>query len=331
MSNSMSTNVSYEDTFSGPAIPPGWVLTVTGLVEVFLTASAILGNLLFVTVFCLQKKLRTTINTMLFNLSITDLISPILVSSLTGDGFLKRLWRFGYSLCVINKVLHRILLETSLWLTTCVAINRYICIVHHEKYHRFSNRKTLSFALMFSWCFPVATQVYLHTRPNAFRYVEGIFPCVLNVSGVFTLASLTVQIVLTVYSYLAVFLFIRRSRNRVQAHSAGDDTSTNNSKTPSLQEIRTLKVLMAVFLLIIFGYIPVPLVGSIFKALGRPEGLAFLILLHPAIHIGGAVNPILYGISNRNVRESYRQILTGQKIFGRPCCGVNAESQVSAI
>ncbi|XP_070562384.1 cannabinoid receptor 1-like [Ptychodera flava] len=117
---------------------------------------------------------------------------------------------------------------------------------------------------------------------------------------------------------------------RIQAHSAGEETLTNNSKTPSLQEIRTLKVLVVVFMLIIFGYVPAPLSSVIVRITGKKVMPELLFLLYPAIHIGGSVNPILYGLSNKNIRDAYRQLFTGKMTVGRLCRSVDDDSQVSA-
>ncbi|XP_070564488.1 G-protein coupled receptor moody-like [Ptychodera flava] len=323
MNDTVSENVS--STSSLPQLPKpqenSWLTTYAGSVEVMLAATALFGNTLFIMVFCLQKKLRTTTNMMLVNLSITDLISPILVSSVAADSFFFRRWRASFSYCALHNALHPTLLEVSLWLTACIAVNRYICIVHNDKYHRLNNKVTLSIAIAICWCFPITLNVYLFSEPNSVVYVPDLLACLATVDKRVFTALLVAPSLVTVASYFFIFLFIRRSRQRIQAH--GEEVQSNN-KAPSLQEIRTLKFLVALFLLIILGYLPIPVSVAILQRLGKSPTSVY-VAVYPSLHIAGSINPILYGMSNKSVRESYKFLLTGQMIFGRTCCTVQQE------
>ncbi|XP_070564564.1 protein trapped in endoderm-1-like [Ptychodera flava] len=117
--------------------------------------------------------------------------------------------------------------------------------------------------------------------------------------------------VFTIIFYILIFVYVRKSRKRVQVYP-GPSTSTNNGQ--NAQELRMLKVLLAVSFLVVMGYLPYAVLVNIYVSLKMPPTAEVFILLYPCIHIAGVLNPVLYGASNRNFRVAYRELLTG-KLF----------------
>ncbi|XP_070564508.1 trace amine-associated receptor 8-like [Ptychodera flava] len=140
---------------------------------------------------------------------------------------------------------------------------------------------------------------------------------------------MAIPCIVTVLCYCLIFVFIRRSRQRVQAHGTTGPGNTSN-KAPSLHEIRALKVMVVVFLLILLSYLPIPMSVGIHKMMGKKPPISVFHVIYSSQHIAGSVNPILYGMSNKRIRDGYKSFLSGEMIFGRECCRVEREDSRSS-
>ncbi|XP_077982011.1 melatonin receptor type 1C-like [Glandiceps talaboti] len=293
-------------------LPQVWVTTLTGVVEVIFTMAALIGNGLFIGAVILKKKLRTLANLFLLNLSMTDIVAALLVSSVTSGSFLNHGWYLSLDYCIFHNILHPALLGVSICLTTFIAINRYIYVVHNDKYHRVTNKLTVCLAIAIAWIEP--TVVHAVRVAKTSKYHSTAFRC----RGITT----QLEFILTFYipcsvsclCYVLIFVHVYQSRRKIQTHTS---QQTANNKGPNLQEIRMLKVLVAVFILVCMGYLPyIVLVNVSQEVIGqRPPGEAFL-LLYPCIHLAGVLNPILYGANNKQFRDAYKDLLKIRIIFG---------------
>ncbi|XP_077985384.1 uncharacterized protein LOC144440029 [Glandiceps talaboti] len=136
--------------------------------------------------------------------------------------------------------------------------------------------------------------------------------------------------VVVVICYILIFRFVRKSRHRVQASMTNQPTNSvsNGKKIRSAQELRVLKILLAVFGLILLGYLPFIVLITVARALDVSVNDT-MILMYPCVHIAGAVNPILYGVGDRRILTAYRKLFSGQLIFGkrvRQSTGINANA-----
>ncbi|XP_070564562.1 trace amine-associated receptor 6-like [Ptychodera flava] len=130
----------------------------------------------------------------------------------------------------------------------------------------------------------------------------------------------------TIIFYISVFVYKRKSRKRVQVYPV-QSTSTNNGQ--NAQELRMLKVLLAMSFLVVMGYLPYAVLVNIYISLKRPPPAEVFIILYPCLHIAGVLNSVLYGASNRNFRVAYKELLTG-KLFCSKVIGQNGSERPSA-
>ncbi|XP_070564567.1 histamine H2 receptor-like [Ptychodera flava] len=132
---------------------------------------------------------------------------------------------------------------------------------------------------------------------------------------------------ITIIFYILIFVYVRKSRKRVQIYP-GPSTGGNNGQ--NAQEVRMLKVLLAVSFLVVMGYLPYAILVNVYVTLKKPPPAEVFVLLYPFVHIAGVLNPVLYGASNRNFRVAYKELLTG-KLFCRNIISQNeSEGQPSA-
>ncbi|XP_070562416.1 melatonin receptor type 1A-like [Ptychodera flava] len=294
-------------------MPAIWTTQVSSTIELAFAVITLLGNFVFVGAVIFKKKLQTLGNAFLVNLSFTDIFSALFVSTFSSDSQLRRGWHLGYTMCVTHLTFHPIAIGASLYSTACIAMNRYFFIVHRNYYDRITTKLTLTLGVLFTWALPTAIHGYGIQR-NAL-YHPSIFRCRADVSELEFAVTLYFPSVVTVVFYALIYTYIRKSRKRVQAYP-GQSTSSAN-KGPNQQEIRMLKVLIAIFLLVLLGYLPYMFILNIYIAMGKLPPLDALILAYPSRNLAGALNPILYGCSNKNFQIAYKELLKGKLFRGK--------------
>ncbi|XP_070573615.1 melatonin receptor type 1B-B-like [Ptychodera flava] len=307
-----STTESTTENFQ-ISLPSVWATQLAGTIEVIFSVIAIFGNFVFVAAVILKKKLRTLANIFLVNLSFTDILAALLVSSFSIDSFFRREWHLGHGLCVVHAILHAYFSSTSLYLTAFIAINRYIYIVHRHKYKSVTHKVSVTVMLIFAWMFPLV--MFSAVIPKNAEYYPSILRCQVNSSeqlltfAVTGIVGFYLPSVITLICYTLIFVSVRKSRRRVQSHS-GHNTGTHVG--PSQQEVRMLKVLVAVYLLILMGYLPFVVFINVKWVLGLTPSPNVVLTIYPSLHVAGVLNPILYGANNSNFRDAYKEFLSGK-------------------
>ncbi|XP_006815774.1 melatonin receptor type 1A-like [Saccoglossus kowalevskii] len=309
MNNSNSTTENSDITAANEA--PKWVTQFTGYIELIFTVVALFGNIVFVVAVLIRKRLRTTANLFLVNLAFTDIIAALLVSTFAAAAHLRRGWFWGHTYCIVHSVIQPFLLSISLYVSACIAFNRYVYIVHREKYQKINNKFSVVIFLLFSWLFPIIVRGQQFLK-SPFFYSSSVYRCRYSTTQVITALIIYVPCAIVVICYTRIFIYVRKSRLRVQAHQQSlPNTATNNTpKGPSKQELRMIAVFSSVFILILMGYLPFIILVSVYQAKGQRPPVGITILLYPCLHLAGVLNPIIYGLSNRHFRAAYKDIFT---------------------
>ncbi|XP_077985133.1 melatonin receptor type 1B-B-like [Glandiceps talaboti] len=315
-----STNATVKLPTPTIRMTPEWATLFSASLETIICTGGLIGNILFIAAVMTKKKLRTYSNIFLVNLSITDLIAILFVCIPSTDSYFNRGWRFGRNYGILHNYLHPTLLSISLWLTMFVAVNRYVYIVHNSKYGTVTNRLTVTLALVLAWLVPAAVVLDNFVQkpssqyvPLAFRYTSTFTK---TRSVIFVCTLFYVPSAVAILCYFFIFIYVRKTRMRMKAHNENNPTtSANNHGGPSAQEVRMVVVTLAVFVLVMFGYLPFVILLFVCKAMGKPIPIGSMVLIYPLIHVCGLVNPILYGITNRHVRAAYKAVI----VWKLPC------------
>ncbi|XP_077991569.1 melatonin receptor type 1A-like [Glandiceps talaboti] len=314
-----ATNATTKQLTSALRLTPIWATLLSASFEIIICIGGLIGNVLFITAVLTRKKLRTYSNIFLINISVTDLIAIIFVSIQSADSYIQRGWRWGHVYCVIHNYLHASLLSISLWLTTFVAVNRYIYIVHKPRYQHVTNRATVILGLAFAWMLPIVLVCDDFIRKPSSTYVASAFRCIsIPLAAPVFVVLFYVPSVIAVLSYIFIFIYVRRVRIRIKAHDRNNPNSTANKKDgPSSQELRMVVVTMAVFFLVTLGYMPFVLLLAAYQAMGKRAPPLYMVLLYPLLHVCGLMNPILYGATNRNFRAAYGELIKWKFLRGK--------------
>ena len=185
--------------------------------------TGIFGNSLVLLSVGLSRKLRTVTNAFVFNLSAADLLTCLslplyIVAILSNDGYL-----LPHSICVLNAFVSVICIGASVNTLACIAINRLILITKSRAvYQKVYKQRHIALMIAMIWGFPGCIVLIPIVSPFAdFGYEVKYSVClwVSNPGYALVVASTfyPLQLAITIYSYVVVFLHVQRSSRAIAA------------------------------------------------------------------------------------------------------------------
>ncbi|XP_072028465.1 octopamine receptor beta-2R-like [Amphiura filiformis] len=288
----------------------------------------VLGNMLVLVSIIITKRLRTTTNIFVFNLSVADLATCLMLPLST---VLPILSLDGYplhnTLCVFSAFMMITCIGTSVNTLACIAVNRLLRITKTlEFYYRIYKTVNIVAILFATWASPAAVaMVPLVSSVGTLGYEPKYGICLwLSDSGIYTFLAVLVcypiQLTLMLYSYGKVFYYVRNTSralvesDNVQTLSAQISQSNmhryQNSNTSLVLKHRLAKRQIALtknlfcvvcaFLLCLTPYalnLVVPCSGE-----ALPYSAAILTF-------NSCVNPIIYAAKHPDFKRSFKEIL----------------------
>ena len=115
---------------------------------------------------------------------------------------------------------------------------------------------------------------------------------------------LSLPIIITAYCYIRIFLFWRQVSLKVAAMSKQNNTNQSNS-------MKLAKLMFTLFFIYVLSWIPFGVVVNFDRDNTYSEIIHKLVVF--IAHGNSTINPILYGLSNRQFKEAYINLL--RKIF----------------
>lgn len=118
-------------SFRGQYEPPlFWIIFILGAV----------GNLMVVWIYTtVRNRLKTMTDVYLLNLAVADLLFLCMLPFWAVDAI--KGWDFGTGLCKVVSAVYKINFFSSMFLLTCISVDRYIAIVQVTKAHNLKNKR----------------------------------------------------------------------------------------------------------------------------------------------------------------------------------------------
>ena len=277
-----ATNVVLTRATLAPDVPQS-LITAGAVIIIIVACIGILGNTLVIAAVFLHKKLRSVHNVFVVNLAVADLVVNIFIDPILVVGGIDRgpFFYKHYWFCEAIAAMVVISCITSIFSIACIAVERYVFICHNAKHGTLYSKVTLPFIVGGLWLYAL-----LFDLPN-FKFIGWgghsfkveLLLCAIdfdkaNESGynyfIFVFGFLIALIALF-FCYIRIYVFVRKSRTRMQAHYAqnsGISLASNTSNSAAsicttgtgieMADTRVLKVtavILAVFCLMWTPYI----------------------------------------------------------------------------
>ncbi|XP_069120182.1 melatonin receptor type 1A-like [Argopecten irradians] len=308
-------NFSTDDLLSSPLenYPVQSIMFLVALVMSCIVG--IVGNTLVIGAVIVSKRLRTTGNMFIVNLAVADLIIVTIVEpfNILGviDGpyfFVRNVWW-----CHTLSVVCVMSCSSSMMNLAAIAVNRYIMINKNHYYNQiFTKGKTLLL------CVLVWFVAFLIELPNLAGWGGHTFDLKTLGCSFDRLISLSYTIFLSVmalwlplmvimFCYLKIYFYVKKSRLQMEKQMK---TQTKKEKKKSKRQrdnVNLARTFFIVFLTFLICWTPYDLTLFFDRGDRWPSWLYTLFL--QIGHFNSSLNSILYGATNRNFREGYKQFL----------------------
>ncbi|XP_054158355.1 histamine H2 receptor-like [Oppia nitens] len=127
---------------------------IKATIVLLITIAVIVLNTLMIVVLHSKnysRYLRDLPKILMTSLSLTDLAVGILVTPISLISIVKQCWPWSPTVCAIEALLIAALFHESTLSLLCIAIDRYICIIHPLRYHTLMTKKVSLFHIYYNY------------------------------------------------------------------------------------------------------------------------------------------------------------------------------------
>lgn len=210
---------------------------------------------------------------------------------------------------------------TTILTITMIAYNRYKLVLDPSTYRNLYTKRNIIIMLVLAWIVPI-----ILLSPALFRvwgnfgYVPELVTCNLTFDEnsrlfrIFLLATRALMpCVVIMYLYAMIFRATHRSHQRLQCVNRSVFISYDARKHKNLKkEMRLTKMMMAIFIVFIISYFPCTISSIIDWKNTLSKNFHMYCVI--SVYIGSAVNPVIYGLMNKQFRNEYKNILTCSRV-----------------
>ena len=329
--DNMAANISETDIISNEQMTV--IKTFTILTSLFGTV----GNLLTIIAIVKGKFHQNPCYLFVLNLNICNLIHCLIFHPIIAIRAFHEIWTSASAQCVAFSYGLFVNLGTELWGYVLITLNRYFCVVHYGLYSTlYGQAKYLVIQIVFCWLFyPVVFLLPLADLWGHFIYAPQKLVCH-PFNGVdcggfclfIFVSALVTTLPLILYCYSAIIYTYVRSRRKVGHKIARDTTSTYNNSTMMIlsvnskpenserqkkrSELRMAFTIMVVIL--VFGSCRLPFMILYLYDPSMTKVKPFIHTL--LIYVGSSsnwINPIIYSMTNNQIRDTLKRFLFGLK------------------
>ena len=272
---------------------------------------AISGNISVCYAVYRNQRLRSLANMFIVALAVSDLLISVSCMPLSVATVVQSRWVFGTTVCQLQGFAIFTFGMSSLNTMGIIAISRYFCVVKPTRYIVLFRKQRILMYTAAVWCMALIGSVPpLIFQTGGYTFQPGkamcMYPFQSNIAYtvfiecVFVAAPFT----LITFCYAKVFYTVSRS-NRVF-------TQENNPEhlRANVEEAKVTKTLALVMTSFALCWLPISIMDCIDAARGEPTLPRNMYLTYGFLaYLSSAVNPFIYGATNRRFRQEYKTIL----------------------
>ena len=269
-----------------------------------------LGNLMTIIAVINTKALRTGANIFIISMSVFDMMFVIMLLPTYLTAYWNNAWVLGKAYCNIYAVVGASAVGGNVMSLSGTAVSRYLKIVHPRASSLIFGRKLYTAILVCSFLsvplvllLPGITGVW-----GTFGYNPHTIDCTfLNDNSGYTpfimACCIIIPIMFISYCYLRILYKVCSNRRKIQAaRKAADGHQQQSIMREDLCYTRMMVFIFAVFLL---SYAPY-FINIMIDPYAEDMTMRFLTMA--LFWLSSCINPVLYGLLNRNFRQAFVNI-----------------------
>ncbi|XP_067137684.1 G-protein coupled receptor moody-like [Centruroides vittatus] len=291
----------------------------------------ITGNLLTIIALLRCPRVRSATATFIISLCLADFLFCSINLPFSASRFIHQKWIHGDTLCVLFPFLRYANVGLSLLSITAITVNRYILISHQHLYDKIYRKRYIALMIVFVWTFSIVMLFpTLLGKWGRFGYDPTILNCsILEKDGkspktfLFVL-GFVIPCIAIVVCYARIFWVVRSSQQRMRVHSETKEQQRNREMKQKKDEWRITKMVLFIFCSFLLCYLPITIVKVADKNVRYPE---LHIIGYILIYLSACINPIIYGVTNKQYRQAYKTVLLCRRPRTLSVSGTNCPAQ----
>ena len=290
-----------------------WVICETAAYLLVILV-AIVGNSLILLAVYRNSQLRTVPNYLIVTLALSDIFLLFLCGPQSVSVAIVGYWPFNDYVCQAQGYFVAFFACASLQIVSLTAINRFYKIVRTKSYKRiFTKQKTV---IMIGICFLLASLQPLPYFLSGRRYLfhPGKMFCFqtteISIPNFLGYVYLGVPATTLAVCYFLVFKEIRKHQHNVRRNLQSSSTNENITS----RDIKITKILFVTVVGFLACWTPIAVIDFMDTFRGKvsfPRQVYFFYLV--SANLSAFINPIVYGLLNKNFREEYKKMIFFRK------------------
>ena len=268
-----------------------------------------MGNLMTIIAVIKTKALRTGANIFIISLSVFDMMFVTMILPVRMSEVWNNAWILGKAYCSIHVIVGTLAVGGNVMSLSGTAVSRYLKIIHPKASSLIFGRKRYTSILVCGFLsvpalllLPAITGIW-----GTFGYSPHTIDCTfLNDNSGYTPFMMACCIIIPIMSisfcYLRILCKVCSNRRKIQAARNADGQQQQSTMREDLRYTRMMVFIFAVFLL---SYTPY-FINILIDPYAEDMTIQFvtMALYWPS----SCVNPVLYGLMNRNFRQVFINI-----------------------
>ncbi|XP_070581629.1 allatostatin-A receptor-like [Ptychodera flava] len=273
----------------------------------------LVGNTLVIFVVLKERKMKTTTNLFILNLSIADFLFLVLSVPFTAVSYALPSWPFGSVMCKIANYLQFVNLYASVYTLMVMSFDRYLAVVYPIRSMKIRSVRNATAVVITMWGVVIVMLSPILTKYTTFAFQDQYGRILVYCIQTFTPAEYkffwgqlfftSYLIPLTIIS-VTYFFMLKRLWTGVVPQGA-------NTKGNVKQKKKVTK--MVVFVVVIFGicWMPVQVIilSLTLGGVGFDRALQIILWVSNIMsYANSCVNPIIYAFLSDNFRKSFQKV-----------------------
>ena len=280
--------------------------------SIFFMLTSFVGNSLVVYAIYRYRQLRTCSNLIILNLSLADVLLTIIVAPIKAFYWFHNQGTFSVANCFITGVLGYLLSLVSIYTLVFVSIERFIATNYPLKHRYMFTKKVVKVGIVIIWIWSAGFSA-LPFALSRYTYVEKFFHCMVDWPAnqactiIFLVFVYSLPVLTLIYCNVHI-LRAARAAHRSRARNGNSQNPENsNLKFNFPREHKASLIIVVIVAAFVLCWTPYTVGSILLGVYNLPKRFMSAAVLLPSGN--AAINPVVYGVMNRNFYIAYRELL----------------------
>lgn len=297
-----------------------WLVFIECTISAIILLTAFFGNILVFWVAYKSNILRQSGNYFIISLALSDVCMACLVMPFSFGVFVLGDWSYGFDVCQFQGILCVALGGVSLLTITLTAINRCIKMTRtSSQYAKMFTKVKTAVLLLLSWVCGWIIPASNLLLGKKFKFHPGKTICYFNFNSTPRLYSILMFNVFLISPFVIIIICYLKIYKTVRSHTNQIAMAFSLARVrTSYEEIKITKILSAIVFGFAICWMPFVVIdfASVFKgdyAFHRQVYVLYIFFVSSS----SCINPIIYGVKNRQFRVALMKTLSMDHLFRR--------------